>query len=152
MDWKRITVALCAVSLCLFAAGDPFSGTWKLNPAKSKLPPPVPRSLVSHIEADATGVRVHEQIVNDKGQRETVTVDARFDGKDYPVKGSPLADAVAYQRVDSHTLKGTSKKAGKVLVHETVVVSKDGKTMTATYSGKDANGKAVVGTAVFEKQ
>lgn len=63
-----------------------------------------------------------------EGERENVTVDAKFDGKDYPVKGSSVTDAAAYQRVDSHTLKGTAKKAGKVLVRETAVVSKDGRT------------------------
>jgi hypothetical protein len=32
------------------------------------------------------------------------------------------------------------------------VVSADGKTLTGTYSGKDAAGKQVTGMAVFEKQ
>jgi hypothetical protein len=35
---------------------------------------------------------------------------------------------------------------------ETVVVSKDGKTMTSHYSGKDAAGKPISGVAVLEKQ
>jgi hypothetical protein len=38
-----------------------------------------------------------------------------------------------------------------MLVYETVVVSPDGPTITATYSGTDAEGKQVTGTAVFEK-
>lgn len=136
----------------LATALDPFTGTWKLNLAKSKLSPPVPRSVVSYIECDGKSVSVREEIVDANGQHQTATVKAAFDGKDYPIVGSPLADAVSYQRVDSHTLKGTSKKGGMVLVYETVVISPDGRTMTATYSGADDLGTQVTGTAVFEKQ
>jgi hypothetical protein len=131
---------------------DPFTGTWKINLAKSHLPPPMPRSLVTHIECDAAGLTVREEIVDADGRPMTVTGKAGFDGKDYPVTGTPFADTVSYQRVDSHTIKGTSKRGGKIVTHETVIVSLDGKTMTATYTSKDAQGNDSVATAVFEKQ
>jgi hypothetical protein len=60
---------------------------------------------------------------NDKGERMVITVDAWFDGKDYPIQGSPFADADSYQRVDHNTIEGVGKKNGKVIMHETVVVS-----------------------------
>ncbi len=82
----KIAAALCAISCSLFAA-DPFSGVWTLNLTKSKLPPPVPQSQTVHIKADAGSIRVREEIVSDKGERLTVTVDAKFDGKDYPIIG-----------------------------------------------------------------
>ena len=82
-------------------------------------------------------------------ERFDVRVDARFDGQDYPVTGTPLADTVAYRRPDSRTLKGIVKKAGNVVLLETAVVSRDGKTLTGTYSSPD--GKPV-GVAVFDKQ
>lgn len=135
--------------LLLMLAADPFSGVWKLNLAKSKLPPPAPQSQTVRSEADAGGIRVREEVVNDKGERLNVSVDARFDGKDYAVTGTPFADTVAYRRLDSRTLKGTVKKAGNVVLLETVVVSADGKTLTGTYSSPD--GKPV-GVAVFDKE
>lgn len=147
-----VVLAPALAATLLAAEPDPFTGTWKLNLAKSNLLPPVPRSVVSHIECDGKSVSVREEIVDANGRHQTATVKAGLDGKDYPVVGSPLADAVSYRRIDSHTLEGTSKKAGQVLVHETVIISPDGKTMTATYSGMDARGKEVTGTAVFEKQ
>jgi hypothetical protein len=134
----------------LATALDPFTGTWQLNLAKSKLPPPVPRSVVSYIECDGKSVTVREGIVDANGQRQPATVKAAFDGKDYLVVGSPVADAVSYQRIDSYTLKGTSKKGGKVLVHETVVVSLDGRTMTATYLWADAEGKRGQAAAIAQ--
>jgi hypothetical protein len=133
-------------------AEDPFTGTWKLAPARSRLQPPIPRSLVTHIQCDEKGLSVREEIVDADGKPKTVTGKAGFDGRDYLVTGTPFADTVSYRRVDARTIKGTSKKDGKILVHETVIVSPDGKTMTATYEGKDAQGKDVVATAVFEKQ
>jgi hypothetical protein len=152
MIGPRTVAVLCAVSFCLFAAGDPFSGTWKLNPSKSKLPPPIPRSQTVRIKADSRSIRIREEIVDEGGKHLTVTVNARLDGKDYPVMGSPFADAVAYQRVDSHTLKGTVKKAGKVVTSETATISTDGKTLTGTYSGTDTTGKQVDAVAVLERQ
>jgi hypothetical protein len=146
-----LSFALLATA-ALAAAQDPFTGTWALNHAKSHLPPPVPRSVVSHIQCDDKGVSVREEIVDADGTAHTATARAGFDGKDYPVVGTPLADTVSYRRVDARTLEGTSKKSGKVLVHETVVVSPDGRTMTATYTGQDAQGKEVVGTAVFDRR
>lgn len=90
--------------------------------------------------------------MNDQGERLTVTVDAKFDGKDYPITGSPFADTVAYRLVNRRTLQATTKKSGKVVETETAVVSSDGKTLTATYSAVDANGKPLTGIAVLMKQ
>jgi hypothetical protein len=152
MIGQRMIAALCTISFCLFAAGDPFSGVWKLNLSQSKLPPPTPQSQTVRIEADAGSIRIREEIVSEKGERVTVTLEAKFDGKDYAVAGSSFADTVAYQRVDSHTLKGTVKKGGKVVETETAVVSKNGKTMTATYSATEPTGKQFTGVAVLDKQ
>jgi hypothetical protein len=64
--WK-LAVVLCCVSICVFAAADPLSGQWKLNPSKSKLLPPLPQRQVSYIEADATLIRIREEITSAKG-------------------------------------------------------------------------------------
>ena len=39
----KVLAVVLVMSLSLFAADSPFSGTWKLNLAKSKMTPPVPR-------------------------------------------------------------------------------------------------------------
>ena len=149
----KVRAVLCTIALFAGLAGaDPFSGTWVLNLSKSKLPPPLPQSQTSYIEANSNSIRIRELIVNDKGEQMSITVDAKFDGKDYPIIGSPFVDTVAYQRVDSHTLKGIVKKAGQVVTTEKATVSPDGKTLTGTYSGTDLSGKQVTGVAVFEKQ
>ena len=149
----KVRAVLCTIVLLAgLACADPFSGTWVLNLAKSKLPPPPPKSQTSYIKADSKGIRIRELIVNDDGKQMSITVDAKFDGKDYPIVGSPFVDTIAYQRVDSHTLKGIAKKAGQIVTTEKATVSADGKALTGTYSGTDLNGRQVTGVAVFEKQ
>jgi hypothetical protein len=133
-------------------ASDPFSGVWKLNLAKSELVPPVPRSQVVRIEAGAEGIRIREEVTNETGEPLLIRVDAKFDGKDYPITGSTFADAGAYRRVDSHTLSAVAKKSGKVIETETVAVSPDGQTLTAHYTYTDASGKRVSATAVADRE
>lgn len=153
----RIATAIFAswfgtVLLCSCASPDPFSGVWKLDLQESQLPAPLPQSQTVHIRVDGMSIHVEEEIVGGKGERVTITGDARFDGKDYPIKGSDFADTVAYQRLDRNTIKGAGKKAGKVVVNETAVLSRDAKTLTTTYSGTDASGKEGTYVAVFRKQ
>ena len=150
--WVIRILALLTFSMFLAAVEDPFSGLWKLSLSKSKLSPPLPKSQTARVDADASSIRITEEVIGDTGERMIISVDARFDGKDYPVKGSPFADSVAYQRIDRYTIKGVGKKAGKVVMHETVVVTPDGQSMTGTYSGTDASGKQVTAIAIFEKQ
>lgn len=154
---KRKGIVACAViatlviPIWLVAADDPFSGVWKLNLSKSMLPPPVPKSQMVHIKAGSGSIEIREEIDNQQGGPTEVSVKAKFDGKEYPVDGSPFADSVIYERVDSHTIKGIAKKDGKVVSHETVILSKDGRTMTGTYTARDPSGKPVTATAVFER-
>jgi hypothetical protein len=135
-------------------ADDPFSGTWVLNVPKSKIPPPypVPKSQIARVVVDASNVEFTEDIVNESDERLAIHLKARFDGKDYPVTGTPSADMVAFQRVDRSTIKGLTKKDGKVIMQEMAIVSPDGRTMTNTYTSTDAAGKQVIAIAVFDKQ
>ena len=148
----RTILAFLALSISLAAAEDPFSGVWKLNLEKSKLPPPLPKSQIVRITVLGSAIEMSEELVTGSGEHMIISVKARFDGKDYPVTGAPFADTAAYVRLDRTTIKGTGKKAGKVVMNETVVVSPDGRTVTGTYSGTDATGKQVTAIAVFDKQ
>jgi hypothetical protein len=70
----------------------------------------------------------------------------------HPVTGNPSFDAGTYTRVNAYTFSSARTKAGKAVGTETVVVSPDGKTATATVTGINANGQQVNITAVYEKQ
>src|SRR5882757_10069981 len=130
----KVLAVVLTLSLALFAADSPFSGTWKLNFAKSKLTPPVPKSDIAVVDADENGLKLSEDIVTDKGESLKISYAAKFDGKDYPVTGDPSTDSVSYQRVNAHTLKGKTKKDGKVAIDATIIVSRDGKITTVHYT------------------
>ena len=75
---------------------------------------------------------------------------AKFDGKDYPFTGNPDADVIALKHIDANTIETVSKLKGKVTLTVRGVVSSDGKTMTLTQTGKNAQGAEVKNVLLFE--
>jgi formylglycine-generating enzyme required for sulfatase activity len=150
------TTALLLVALALAvtaAAADQHSGTWKMNPAKSKYSPgPAPKSTTVKVEADEKGVEIDAEIVSADGSPAHVQYDAKFDGKDYPVTGVSYADTVSVKRIDANTIEATMKKGGQVTMTVTTKLSKDGKTRTSIFKGKDAQGHDVHNVVVSDKQ
>ncbi len=135
------------------AAADQQSGTWKMNPDKSKYSPgPAPKNSTVTIEADENGVKINAQGTNADGSELHVQYDAKFDGKDYPVTGLAYADTVSVKRIGADTIESTMKKGGQVTMTVTSKVSKDGKTRTSTFKGKDAQGHDVNNVVVSDKQ
>ena len=62
------------------------------------------------------------------------------------------ADMISVKKIDDYTYEATTKQKGKVLTVTKNVISKDGKTRTATATGKNAQGQTVNNTIVWEKQ
>jgi len=79
---------------------------------------PAPRSWIQRIRASDSEVSVREEILASDGSRMTVGLQARFDGQQYSVTGSAIADALAYTRVDRHTIVGTGTKGGVVVLKD----------------------------------
>jgi hypothetical protein len=78
-----------------------------------------------------------------------------FDGKDNPISGTGVpsdADTIAVRRINANTTEAILKKAGKVVGINRSVVSKDGKVMTWTSKGTDANGQPTTRVTVWDKQ
>ncbi len=92
-----------------------------------------------------------DELVNDKGDALLITVEAKFDGQDYPVKGTPFADTVSYRLLDVHTIEGIAKNNGRVCVRETAVLSQDGQVVRVTYLSHDQCGNTHSGHGVFER-
>jgi hypothetical protein len=148
--------ALLLVGLALAitaAAADQHSGTWKMNPAKSKYSPgPAPKSSTVKVDLDENEVKINAEIVDASGNPSHVQNEAKFDGKDNTVTGLPNAETVSVKRIDANTIESTMKKGGQVTMTVTSAVSKDGKTRTSTFKGKDAEGHAVHNVVVSDKQ
>ena len=62
-------------------------------------------------------------------------------------------DTISVKRIDANTTSWEVRKTGgKYHVTGRTVISKDGKTMTQTSKGTDAEGKPVTQTMVFDRQ
>ena len=149
-----IVLLLCCFALSVAAASaDPHVGTWKLNTAKSKYSPgPAPKEVTMKIEAKGAGIHLTQTGTDAAGKPIKIDFSANYDGKDTPVTGVANTDTIALKRVDANSSEGTLKKAGKVVMTVTSVVSKDGKTRTSTFKGTDAAGKPVNNVAVYDRQ
>jgi hypothetical protein len=135
------------------AAADQLSGTWKINSGKSKYSPgPAPKDLTVVVESDENNYKLEATGTDGDGKPTHVQYSAKFDGKDYPATGVANADAVSVKRIDANTIETLQKKDGKVVMTITTKVSKDGKTRTSTWHGKNAEGKDVHNVVVFDKQ
>lgn len=145
-------IGMLAVGSVLWAA-DPAVGTWKLDVAKSKYSPgPAPKSGTTTYEETADGIKRTGESINAEDKKTSFEYTAKFDGKDYPVTGSEAFDTISLKRINDHTVAATLKKSGKVVSTSRRVVSKDGKAMTLTINGTNAEGQKTHTVAVYEKQ
>jgi hypothetical protein len=135
------------------AAGDEHSGTWRLNLAKSKYSPgPAPKNLTETIDLDENTYKVEGNGTTADGQPMHLEFDAKFDGRDYPIRGIAWADVQSATWVDAHTPQLIQKKGGHVTMTVTCTVSTDGNARTCTMKGRDLQGRDVHNVVVFDKQ
>ena len=151
---SSLSMLLLAATATVTFAADGMVGTWKLNAAKSKFTGSyVLKSQTDVREATPDGglkVTREAQLADGTAVKGSFTVN--YDGKEYPATGLAF-DVVSVKRVDPNTVTFEVKKTGgKYHVTGQTVVSADGKTMTQTAKGTDAEGKPISSTSVFDKQ
>jgi hypothetical protein len=147
-----LTLAFCFLGVALCFAADPQMGTWKLNEAKSKITPGTTKFTTVTFKNMFGNVKVTSDGVDANGKPLHVEWSGKFDGKDYPVTGSPDSDARSYTKVNDRTLQMTAKKSGQVIATAQTVVSNDGKSRTANVTGTTAKGKKFKNVPVYDKQ
>lgn len=139
-------------------AQDSAVGTWTLNVAKSTYSPgPAPKSQTLKIEAVAGGAQKDTfDGVNAQGETTHMETVRKFDGQEVTpqaVQPAPTAvRTVAFKQVDDHSFEVVGRVAGKVTDTTRMAVSRDGKTLTMTTTGQNAQGQTLNNTAVYEKQ
>src|SRR6266581_5658687 len=143
-----LAFSFLGASACL--AADPQMGTWKLNESKSKITPGTLKNTQVVYSSMFGQVRIKADGIDANGRPSHTEWSGKFDGKDYPVTGSPDSDARSYTKVNDRTLQFTAKKNGKVVATGQSVVSADGKSRTATVSGTTPKGKKFKNVAVFD--
>jgi hypothetical protein len=136
-------------SVVLAAQADqnsPFTGTWKLNVAKSKISPgPAPKSETVTI---VPGKKVSVETMNADGN----TISWSYgpaENTAVPIEG--MENSTVMEKLSGNTVNHTWKMGnGTETGHG--VVSKNGKTMKYTMTGTNAQGEKVHSVYFFEKQ
>lgn len=146
------TVFVCLFALAMYAAENPNMGTWKLNEAKSKIPPGTTKNTTVVYAADGDNVKVTTDGVDGKGNPAHSQWVGKFDGKDYPVTGGEAGTTRSYKMINERTLDITGKVNGKENLHGKIEVAKDGKTRTVDIEGTGADGKKTKSKGVYDKQ
>lgn len=132
------------------AEDNPLLGQWNLVVAESHYNPgPPPRSQRRIYEAHPRGVKTTVYTVSAEGESTTVEYTANYDSTEYRVTGSAATDGIALKKIDAYTAAATLTHAGRIVGTARRVVSRDGKTMTITFS--DARG-VVHNKAVYVKE
>lgn len=156
MSGRTVTlaVAMLILSAGLRAAEDPFIGTWKLNPAKSKFDPgPAPKNITPTYEPYGDdGLKITTVTVSTKGQESKREYTVKFDGKEYPVPHDAGRDMVSSKRVNPYRHEGVGKLHGQVTGIWSRQISKDGQTLTLTTDGTTPQGEAKHDVRIFDKQ
>jgi hypothetical protein len=151
------TLALCmlfTISSIAFAAdaADPVVGTWKLNTTKSSGSVPTPKSETRTYAAAPDGVALTWTRVAADGKESVVKTTFKYDGKDYPVTGSPDFDALSAKKIDANTIESKQSRKGKPIGTTTRTVSADGKTLTLVSKLTTANGTLADTNWVYDRQ
>jgi hypothetical protein len=151
-----LTFALVLASTMAAFAADNTLGTWKYDTAKSKGAAgvsPIANLTVTR-EASGDGVKTTAKGARADGTKIDYGYSAKYDGKAVAVTGTGYAwDSVAIKQVDANTFTESRTKQG-TRYHTTVhtVVSADGKTMTLSAKGTDADGKPITTRVVLDRQ
>jgi len=153
----KLVLGVGITSIAMFGA-DNSIGTWKQNIGKSKSTPPSTSnnpitSLTAVYEAVDGGVKVTFNGQLKDGTAITSSYTAKYDGKEYPVTGTATYDTISVKQIDANTFTyEQNKTGGKFHTTGRYIIARDGRTMTRTFKGINANGKPISLTAIYEKQ
>jgi hypothetical protein len=130
----------------------PGLGTWTLDAAKSKYSPgPTPKSGTVTFTAVGQAVKAVIDLLGPDGSKIHWEYTAPLDGKPAPVTGNPDGDMVVAKRTAPNTIETSYTLKGKPTTVNTRVISADGKSMTVTSTGTNAQGQKVNNHQVFTK-
>ncbi len=148
-----VVTLLLAVPVLAAQKPDPFVGTWELDVVKSRyIGAAVPKTQTAVYSAVGSGLHVTAAGVDAQGKPIHVEYTANFDGKDYPVTGSPDYDMLTIKRISATTITSMRKRGGRVVQNVSMTVSADGKTRTVTTNGVNAAGIKIHTVAVYHRK
>lgn len=133
-----------------------FTGTWKMNTAKSKFTGiNAPKSLTTVVEEQEGGIKRHSEGTAADGSPIKYAYTAKYDGQDVPIEGAGApggADSIALKRIDDRSTEAVWKKGGKAINTSHYSLSTDGNTWTVSSKGTGPDGKPTTAHVVMQRQ
>jgi len=121
VKWLLLAAALAAVP-------EHELGVWQMNPARSSFQPgPAPQSLTATYEALDGGVRATIEGIDASGKPFSLRYNAFYDGKEWPLMGSPIASSASFRRIDALTVERIDRNFGRPVQIVVRTVSADGR-------------------------
>ncbi|MCU1338679.1 MAG: hypothetical protein JWO19_4260, partial [Bryobacterales bacterium] len=140
-------------SIGILLAASPFTGNWKMNHDKSKSSKgQTPKEETMAISDQGDQLTVVITGTDDSGKPIAIHYIIPVSGGAGQVQPGGSYTGVSSQRVNDNTRDTTYSKNNKNLTAEHMVVSGDGKTMTVTVKGIDADGQPIEEVLVFDKE
>jgi len=127
---KKLLLSLAFLGPTTLLAQSGFDGVWRINLDNTQLLAKDNYSLQDGVFKCSTC---------------DPKVDAKADGQDHPLGGSPYFDAASVRVVDDRTVEIVNKKSGKVSNSVKLFASQDGKTLTTEFSNVTETGENVKG-------
>ena len=146
---RHMPTILGSLLLAASAMAADFSGTWKLDPAKSKPGNDLASETMKIEKTGQNAYHVTLDRVLKSGESRHQEISRTCDGKEHPATGVGFKQEGATEIcefLDASTHKVTQKRDGKQVSQFTSTISGDGKVMTNVRSGTGAE------TLVFERQ
>ena len=137
----------------------PLAGTWKLNLAKSTYDPPnlAPKSGTTVYVVTGDTLKGVTDGIDSRGRATHSEYTVKFDGRDYPWKGTIAGqpntsqDTVSFRRIDDRTFQIFNKLKGNVVITQRTVVAGDGKTRTTITEGRNAQAQPIRNVMLYDK-
>lgn len=142
-----LSVTLAAVAF----AADPWIGTWKMDPAKSKFPGTPPRDVVLSYESRPGGFRFVSSGKLQDGTPYSYAFNGAADGKEYKVESHPMYET-AVARLDQGVLEVQYRREGKALVTHRSEFREGGSVMVTTTLWSNPNGEPFTTVAHFDRK
>ena len=140
---------------CVATAADPFVGTYKLNPTKSASSGgQVPPELTLTISEDGGNLLIETSGKTAAGApiSADVLVLPKTGGTVKAPEGERNYDSTKVSRRDPNTIDVSASLNGKERTHVKLALSRDGKTLTRSFTSTNAQGRKVTGTSVLERE
>jgi hypothetical protein len=146
-SWLALLFGVAVVLAAQTEHITPFTGTWKLNLAKSSFNPGPPfKSFTITFTPDGTRKL---DLIGADGQPLKASL-PWSDGNEVHVTG--MENATAISKMQGKTFHDTWKQNGRIIEDVHGVVSSDGATLTTTVDATDKQDRPVHNHLTFEKQ